>query len=100
MSPSMIVHELDVIGVAVAPHGADAPLLIDADRVLARRSPDSASSRLPGGTRKSSSLVTVSSKNNFRTARSATSRGTGFGAFPAAGAWSPRNTIGSQFGCL
>src|SRR5271166_4206307 len=49
-----------------------------------RRSPPSASSRLPGGTRKSTSRVTVSSRNSFRTARSATSRGTRFGAFPAA----------------
>src|SRR5271166_6190762 len=35
ISPSMIVHELDVIGVPVAPHEANAPLLIDADRMLA-----------------------------------------------------------------
>src|SRR5579863_4617622 len=49
-----------------------------------RRSPPSASRRLPGGARRSSSRGTVSSRNCFQTARSTTSLVARFGALPAA----------------
>jgi len=31
----MVVDDLDIFGIAVAPHEADAPLSVDANRVLA-----------------------------------------------------------------
>jgi hypothetical protein len=43
----VIVDQFDVAGAAGAPREADAPLIIDADAVLAVRLPASFSSRLP-----------------------------------------------------
>src|SRR5208283_959736 len=34
LPPSMIIHELDVVGVPVAPDETDAPLLVDANGML------------------------------------------------------------------
>ena len=49
----VVVDKLDVSGAGGAPGEADAPLVVDADAVLAGAIADSFSSRLPGGTRKS-----------------------------------------------
>jgi hypothetical protein len=80
----MIVHELDVVSVSVAPDETKPPLLVDPDRVLSAPIAAQRLQAIPGGTRKSSSRVTVSSRNSFLTARSATSRGARFGGLPAA----------------
>jgi len=32
----MIIHDLDILGAAGTPHEADAPLVVDADRMLTK----------------------------------------------------------------
>ncbi len=76
----MIVHELNVIGVPVAPDKADAPLLVDADRML---SAPLAGERLQPVAGRHAQVVEP--RNGVeQEQRSATSRGTRFGALPAA----------------
>ena len=71
----MVIAELHVVGIPVAPSKADTPLIVDADAVLA----DTASrQRLrgdSGSTRRNARLAALSIRSSFRLALTATSLG-------------------------
>jgi hypothetical protein len=68
MSPLVIMYNLDVMCAAVAPHETDPPLIIDPYTVLTLSAAGRASSRFPGGTRRSSTIELRLSMRNFRKA--------------------------------
>jgi hypothetical protein len=72
----VIVAELNVIRVAVVEPKADAPLIIDRDRMLPRTVAFEGVEPVPGGTRKSVTFVATCTASSFRRARRATSGGT------------------------
>jgi hypothetical protein len=80
----MIVDELDVMRVALSPDEADAPLIVDADRV----SPfPITQQRFEAISRRHAQVFKTRyrvSRNNLKTARLATSPGTPRGALPLA----------------
>src|SRR5215207_5383797 len=69
----VVVDDLDILGSSVDPAEADAPLIVDADRMLALAF--KASSRLPGGILRSSSRPETLSSRSFRSAASWRSEG-------------------------
>jgi len=64
----MIVDDFDMSCASFAPDKTDAPLIVDADRMLSSRLAFNASSRLPGGARKSDKALALLRKRNFRSA--------------------------------
>ena len=62
----VIIGYLHIVGIAITPFEADAPLVIDPDRVLALAVFLSFSSWLPGGTFRSLRLIAASRIANFR----------------------------------
>src|SRR5664279_143438 len=67
-SSSVVVADLHVVGVAVAPCKADAPLIVDAHADWPARSPESFSSRLAGGLRRSLTSTALLTMRNLRKA--------------------------------
>jgi hypothetical protein len=65
---SVVVHDLDVEGIAILPAKAYAPLIVDTDAPLAFRSPFNFSNRLPGGALRSVTLAAAPSKRSLRKA--------------------------------
>jgi hypothetical protein len=74
----MIVAELYLICIAVAPAETDAPLIIARMLCWPARFPRNASSRLAGGTRRNVKLAALSIKSSFRLALTAKSLGKPF----------------------
>ena len=65
---SMIIHNLDVISIAVAPDETYSPLVVDANADWSARCPLSFSSLLPGGAFRDSSRVAADNISNLRAA--------------------------------
>ena len=68
-SSLVMLRNLHILGAVFAEYEAEPPLLVDADAVLSMAISASASSRLLGGTRKSSRLIAASSCCSLASAR-------------------------------
>jgi len=64
----VVVDDFDGVRVPIFPDEADAPLVIDADAMLALPLPLESFERLPGGTRKSSKTAAAESCVSLRSA--------------------------------
>jgi hypothetical protein len=66
---SVVVRDLDIKRVAVDEPEADAPSVVDRDRILALSMPGELVEPIPGGTRRSSMRLARSMYSTFRLAR-------------------------------
>ena len=79
-SSLMVIDQFNRVGFAAFPAETDAELVVDANAVLASRSPANFSRRLPGGTRRSFSDAAASKMRSFLNSRAGENVGACFRA--------------------